>query len=391
MCRIHPSEDSGSGSHGPGKCHCDRNAVPPLRAYWVVKFEIEYGPLDRLLHRIAFASPGLQIALADIEENFFRNQLGADAERPVFIAGLPRAGTTVLLNLLVSSGQFASHTYRDMPFLLCPVLWYSFSSRFRRDEVIRERAHGDGLQVSSDSPEAFEEMIWKYFWPKHYSDDRIEPWSTCNDVDFLTFMRCHMKKIVALRGEERDSKLRYLSKNNQNLARLACLPALAPGSKVIVPFREPLQHALSLLRQHTRFLEMHDDDKFARDYMRAIGHFDFGRNMKPIDFGRWLDTSSCLDPLRLEYWIEYWIAAYRSVITNVGSSVRLLSYRRLTAEPRRVLEDVATFLQMGRSATLVDLWETVSAPKPHETGIEIDSALLARATELYAELESLAR
>lgn len=87
-----------------------------------------YSPLDRLVHRIAFLFPGVQIAAADIEDLVF----GHDLERvetgpPVFITSLPHAGTTILLTALNSAPELATHLYRDMPFLMAPLLWSRIS------------------------------------------------------------------------------------------------------------------------------------------------------------------------------------------------------------------------------------------------------------------------
>ena len=127
-------------------------------------FENRYSLLDRSLHRLSFGTRSVQVGLADIEEQVFRKQLQHVAiQQPVFITGLPRAGTTLLLELCVDSGEFATHTYRDMPFLLNPMLWRQFSAIFSHADVPRERAHGDGMLVSVDSAEAFEEIVWHTF------------------------------------------------------------------------------------------------------------------------------------------------------------------------------------------------------------------------------------
>src|SRR5262245_26410383 len=162
-------------------------------------FENRYSATDRLLHRLAFCTRKAQIGLADLEEVVFRDQLARhELDRPLFITALPRAGTTLLLQLCVGAGTFASHTYRHMPFVLIPMLWNRFSRGFRRFDAPRERAHGDGMLVSVDSPEAFEEAIWIAFWPKHYRRDRIVPWQEEEDSLFQEFLTNHFKKIVAL-------------------------------------------------------------------------------------------------------------------------------------------------------------------------------------------------
>ncbi|MDZ7783932.1 MAG: hypothetical protein U5K56_13685 [Halioglobus sp.] len=183
-----------------------------------------------------------------------------------------------------------------------------------------ERAHDDGLQVSVESPEALEEIVWMPFWKKHYAPEKIQPWKSCDTEAFKAFFASHMRKIVALRSQAHGSPLRYASKNNMNIARLRAIPAMLPDSTIIVPFRQPLQQAASLLNQHERFLEMHREDSFSRRYMAGTGHFDFGANLRPIDFDGWLQARRCDDPLQLAFWLEYWIAAYRHVLDHTGDA-----------------------------------------------------------------------
>ena len=354
-----------------------------------MSFENRYSRTDRLLHRLAFRSGGLQVALADIEKQIYKNLLkDVTVDRPVFVTGLPRAGTTIVLNLLVQTGQFAAHTYRDMPFLLCPMLWQGLTGRFRVSSEQRERAHGDGIMVGEDSPEAFEEIIWRQFWPGHYGDDRIDPWSECRDPEFLDFMREHFRKIVALRSSSQAQPRRYLSKNNANIARLGCLPGVLPDAKFLVPFREPVQHASSLLKQHVAFLRMHQEDSFARDYMAGIGHFDFGANLRPINFDGWLDRERGTDATTLSFWLEYWLATYESLIGRVCDQVQLLSYAGLVARPADGLAWVAAFLELDSPADLSEQAGELRAPREHAVDVGgVDQTLLDAVQDLYARLE----
>src|SRR5262245_43286282 len=80
-----------------------------------------YSGMDRALHRVAFATYDVQADLADIEDRLFAAHLGSITnQRPVFITSLPRAGTTLLLECCAALDEFASHTYRDMPFVMIP-------------------------------------------------------------------------------------------------------------------------------------------------------------------------------------------------------------------------------------------------------------------------------
>ena len=59
-----------------------------------------------------------------------RDRLAAIAiDRPVFIAGVARSGTTLLLNLLSQLPQVATHRYSDFPFLFTPVAWNRLQDR----------------------------------------------------------------------------------------------------------------------------------------------------------------------------------------------------------------------------------------------------------------------
>ena len=297
-----------------------------------MSFRNSYGWLDRCLHRMAFSLPGAQLGVADLERKLFRRELeGVAAPRPLFVTGLPRAGTTILLELLSRTPSIATHTYRDMPFVLSPMLWGRFARRFHKASAPRERAHGDGIQISLDSPEAFEEVVWMAFHRDRYRAAAITPWDSVGDDEFLQFFRDHMRKVVALRKRDKPTAQRYASKNNLNIARLPSLLEAFGDATALVPFRDPIQHAASLLRQHRRFSEMHTDDAFARRYMAGIGHFDFGLNLKPVDFDGWTRGRDAAAADELGFWIEYWCATYRTLLAAASHDrVHLLGFERLS-------------------------------------------------------------
>jgi hypothetical protein len=304
------------------------------------------------------------------------------------VTALPRAGTTLLLETIESLPEFASHTYRNMPFVLCPMLWNKFSSQFRRSGKVQERAHQDGILVTTDSPEAFEEMVWKAFWRGHYERDHIRPWAE-NDPDFFDFLRNHMRKIIALSESKTDFALRYISKNNLNIARTDILLKNFSDAVIIVPFREPLQHAASLLHQHENFLEIHRNDRFARQYMAGIGHYDFGENLRPVDFNGWLARSSFREPTKLPFWLEYWFETYSHLAIQDG--IYLLCYEDLCAAPSDSLARLADVLQTSHRAALLNIASRIRPPQSHSVNVEpAAQGLLNKAQELYQLLRSSA-
>ena len=354
----------------------------------MMAFANRYSSLDRALHRLAFLTRPAQLALADIEEQLFKTRLAdIEVQKPVFITALPRASTTLLLEMCVTLEGFASHCYRDMPFVLCPMLWDRFSTRFRQSDTPRERAHGDGMLVSVDSPEAFEEMVWRAFWGQHYGADHIVPWSQEEDPEFSEFLRSHVRKIIALRRSKTSPAGRYVSKNNLNIARIAILRRIFPDAIVLIPFRDPLQHAASLLRQHGNFLAIHSRDSFARDYMAAIGHYDFGANLRPVNFDAWFTSIQAPAPTTLTFWLEYWTATYRYLLSQIDNRVRLLSYEALCHEPTAGLERIADFLEIDAGAAFIDQATQLRLAKPHPVDTStVDAMVLQSATALHGKL-----
>ncbi|MCS3938730.1 hypothetical protein GGP84_001356 [Salinibacter ruber] len=358
-----------------------------------MNFDDRYGTLDRLLYRIAFRVGTAQHALSDVEETVYADQLeGIAAEDPVFITALPRSGTTILLKLFWQTGHFATHTYRDMPFVLCPLTWGRYSKYFSEEIESTERAHGDGLEVSGNSPEAFEEMIWKHFWPEHYKEDRIQPWrSDDQNEEFNSFFSTHMRKIIALRREESTvgewpDQLRYLSKNNLNIARLKVPPEPLQAGTFVIPFRDPLQQAASMKRQHERFSKIHEEDDFVREYMEAIGHHEFGKGIKPVDFNGWLNEEPG-SPENLAFWVRYWTAGYQYILENVSEETVLISYDSLTEMPGPTLSRLAETLGIP-TEDLVPLATELRPPRSHSVDREaVTRSLYQRAERTYENLK----
>jgi hypothetical protein len=318
-----------------------------------------YNFVDRALHHLAFSTPFVQKALGELENDLYRSQLGQrESRREVFVAGLPRAGTTLILELLYATGEFRAFTYRDMPFILAPLLWRKVSKSFRKQATKRERAHGDGMEISFDSPEAFEEIIWlAYLRNKIEHPKFLTPLSVADCTEeFATAIKATVRKLLlpADDVEAAAPALRYLSKNNANLSRIEIIAELFPSSSMLVPFRDPLAHVASLKRQHERFLLQHREDGFSRRYMRWLGHFEFGDNLKPIDFGGWLKGDEVPAPVDEEFWMKYWVAAYTHALKHKHDNLFLIDFDALLREGRSALERIAGCVRIGHREKLVD-------------------------------------
>jgi len=351
-----------------------------------------YSGLDRTLHRLAFRTYGLQASIAELEDQIFAKPLATcPIHRPVFITALPRTGTTVLLECCASLPEFASHCYRDMPFVLIPCLWSSFSARFRQSSALLERAHGDGVLINVNSPEALEEVLWKTFWQPHYQSDRIIPWESEEAPEFDAFFQNHMRKILMLRRGNEAPFARYVSKNNLNIARIQMLHRLFPDAIIIIPFRRPLDHAASLLEQHRNFLRIHQEDRFALEYMEAIGHYDFGENLRPIDFGGWLKARDSRDTDCIAFWLEYWVNTYRYLLMDNAVSAHFFNYDTLCKDPEGGLQTVATAMEIRDLRAISKAATRVRSPRQRKIALQgVPVSLMREADAVYASLTELA-
>ncbi len=360
-----------------------------------MSFAENYSFIDRTLHQLAFNVPGVQKVMADLETSLNAKQLSAiQSNHEVFVTGLPRSGTTLLLDFLFKTDEFCTYSYRHMPFILSPLLWKKISKPFSKKGEVVERAHGDGMDVSFDSPEAFEEVIWlSYLKDKYVLKDRLEPLTLKNTSKaFADRLTITLKKLILDASSGTTQPKRYISKNNANCSRIDVLNRLFPQSTILIPFREPLSHIGSLMKQHQQFCEMHKDDEFAKSYMRWLGHYDFGENFKPINFDDWYsNTSSKLDFSTENAWLEYWVAGYTHLLKKKSDKVHLVDYNKLLIQPMEVLSQIASKTKLNSAESFLENAKLVRAPtsKPKDSS-SIEPSLLTTANNLYSQLQEAA-
>ena len=221
--------------------------------------------------------------LGNWESRLLASRLAATTiDRPVFISGLARAGTTILLRKLCELPEFATHRYSDFPFLFTPYAWALLRRLMPASRQIpRERMHQDGIMVTAESPEAMEEVLWMAFFPRLHDpevsnvlDDRVRR------PEFESFFTEHIRKLILARGGQR-----YVSKNNYNVTRLSYLARLFPDARFLLPIRSPHAHVGSLMKQHRLFCQIQHENEAARRHLHLVGHFEFGLDRRPINPG----------------------------------------------------------------------------------------------------------
>ena len=354
-----------------------------------------YSLVEKALHYFAFSRPFVQKALGSLESDLYRGRFRDVVSRgEVFVTGLPRAGTTLLFDLLFQTGEFNTFTYRHMPFILSPLLWHDVSKSFHKEGQSIQRAHGDGMQISFDSPEAFEEVIWLSYLKREivgpFALSPLQPQAMTSE--FKEAFRDTVRKVLAISLDSNEQvSRRYLSKNNANISRIAAIEELFPTATMLVVFREPLAHACSLATQHARFLERHTQDRFSKRYMRWIGHFEFGENLKPINFDGWMDRQPMPVEADASFWLEYWNQAYRYAIDHCSDQVRFVDYDGLLREGAGALARIGRSVDLRNADQLVQGAEVLRAPttKAGDLGY-LSPELVETARDTHAELRSLA-
>lgn len=257
---------------------------------------------------------------------------------PVFICGMARSGSTILLETLARLPGFTTHRYADFPLLWTPWWWNRLRAALpRSDAAPVERAHRDRILVTRESPEAFEEPIWAHFFPHAARPHDVLDADTTNPA-FEALFRAHIAKLLKARGASR-----YLSKGNYNTLRIGYLARLFPDARFLVPIRAPASHVASLMRQdawHARAPQA------TLEHIAARGHHEFG----PLKRRLRVPGDQAADPTgNADDWLRQWLGVYGHALALARSGAlagRLLfvPHEDLLASPAEGLDRIRRFL-----------------------------------------------
>ncbi len=333
-----------------------------------------YSATDKFLHRTYLGNYSVSKASFEVEESIH----GARAkkwsvEQKVFVTGLARAGTTAVMRELFNTREYASLQYSNMPYLFMPNMWK------RKSKIAaHERAHNDGIIVDGNSPEEFDE----YFWKAYLNDSFIhEHFLKAHDVDegtmdkFITYTQ-----LIALSKK----KNRYLSKNNNNILRLSALNGIE-NSKILIVYRNPVNHASSLFKLHKSFMKSQKEDPFILEYFNYLGHHEFGLNHKPFVFeGKPEFLSHPKDSM--DYWVLNWINYYAEVLKIYNEAYRLVCFEDLIKDPNRVYSYLYSDLDIDSPSPQIEPF----TPPDYDTS-QINPDILLKAQQIYTDLGGLIR
>ena len=319
--------------------------------------------------------------LSDWETRWLASELASvRIDRPIFVTGLARSGTTLLLELLASVECVATHRYRDFPLLFTPYFWNRYLDWLPVQQEPVERAHLDGIRITRESPEAMEEPLWQaYFSHLHSATSLHRLTESDRHAVFDRFYLDHLRKLLLIRQGNR-----YIAKGNYHIPRIEYLASLLPDARFIIPVRHPLTHIRSLVLQHQLFCNYAATDPRVPRYLEAAGHFEFGPQRVPIRLDatqgdRILDAWS-----RDDSWLGYsiqWAEVYRFVEslrnTNKQLAARILivRYEDLCNQPDTTLRRIIDFAELETNAA-TQLFAQLDTVRSMPPAPELPPALL---------------
>jgi hypothetical protein len=295
--------------------------------------------------RFFHATAGLWKRLAAIESGVLRDEMAeVSLQQPIYIAGVARSGTTILTEILSRHPDVTSHRYSDFPNVFTPYWRNWIAERVRRaPPEAGERAHKDRLLVTTESPEAVEEVMWMQFFEDLHDPSQCQVLdSTTSNPDFERFYREHVSKLLAVRGASR-----YLAKGNYNTTRLAYIARLFPDARFIIPWREPVAQVASLVKQDRLFTRMAEEDPRVPGQLARSGHFEFGPDKRAVNVGsraqaEAIERDWAAGALAIG-WARYWADVYAHLLDameddrRLADAVLLVDYQQLCERPEATL------------------------------------------------------
>lgn len=268
-------------------------------------------------------------------------------ERPIYITGLARAGTTITLEMLSKHPDLSSHRYKH---LLMPYLPHWISLLIESLNIYTrpfERIHMDGILITHDSPEAVEEIFWQKFFNNLHNENtsNILDRKTSNPK-FETFYKNHIRKILI-----DQNRPRYVAKNNYHVSRFDYLLKLFPKVRFLLIVRNPVNQIASLIKQTKLFMKIERKAPLIQDWLRLVGHYEFGYHQICIN----LDNTELIHKIHklwtnkktyVKGWAYYWNSIYEYLADNLEANKKfreatlVVNYDELCASPAKIIDKI---------------------------------------------------
>jgi hypothetical protein len=221
------------------------------------------------------AAAPLFVGVGNLESRALRRQLEhTQVDRPLYICGLPRAGTTITLQMLSEHPDVGTHKYADFLMPYAPFWWNKIYPKVPVNAMNTpvQRVHRDRIEVTRNSAEMGEEILWEQFFPRIHDESRCSVLDDkTSNPSFERFYHEHVAKLLLVR-----EKSRYVSKAIMCVLRMKYIRTIFPDARFLLYIRNPIDHCASLLKQDRIWDEMQRDDPRQLKIIELTGHHEFG-------------------------------------------------------------------------------------------------------------------
>lgn len=267
-----------------------------------------------------------------------------EIDRPVYITGLARAGTTITLEMLSQHPDVATHRYFHIPNPYIPYWWDRFVAKMPLgSNAPVERIHKDGVMVTKDSPEALEEPLWKAFFRRLHDENRSHVMGAeVSNKRFEKYYRDHIWKLLIS-----QQRTRYVAKSNYSVTRMEYLLKLFPDVRFLLVIRNPVNHIASYLKQNRLFEGIEQESRRTLRATQLLGHHEFGNRRSYVNVGNTKKLQGIrkmwAEGKKVEGCARYWASIYDFVADSLERNKELkkrtfiLRYEDLCAQSEETL------------------------------------------------------
>jgi hypothetical protein len=340
----------------------------------------------------------LFVGLGNLESKVLGRRLkDVKVDRPIYICGLPRAGTTISLQMLSEHPDITTHKYADFLMPYTPYAWNWLFPKIPVDAMRKPvpRIHRDRIQVTRDSAEMGEEILWERFFPYIHDEDRVSVLdANTSNPEFEKFYQEHLQKLLLSR-----KRGRYASKAIMCVIRMQYLLRMFPDARFLLYVRNPVDHVASLLKQDRIWDELDRDDPRQIEIIEMTGHHEFGSRQIMANVG----DSAVLDEIHqlrdagrtVRARARYWAYMYDFVLKQIDSdpdlarAVHVVRYEDLCGDSAETIDKIVRHAELDQQtfASVRDAY-TAKLSLPDYYRPKFDSRELADIVEVTAPVAS---
>ncbi len=289
-------------------------------------------------------------------------------DRPIFIVGAFRSGTTVLEQTLASHPQVGVFAFISNVAYLAPIAGFNLIRFMSRCGLVEGRRmpylYNPRLEFTLFSPVECE-WVWaqagKNLWDHACLD--LTTGADYTNPRFERMVRSSIRRHLVVQGAQR-----FLNKNPIHLLRLEYLLKLFPDARFVYIVRNPVATVLSHYRMVQRIAAVIHPHRAAREAVERGLHLDvLTPRIKTMRYAETLAWEQIHPLLGIAH---QWNIMHETALTSLEANAALASqtmqitYEALNAEPGRILADVWRFVGLDDDAAAAITKRAISYLKP---------------------------